>query len=96
MSIFKNLVVLGQRAAVSVGQKAVLHMLAERGGSQVIDLRPQTVGEAARAGIKALSTLGLIRLTPIIGRDECYDLRLTDLGRRAVFEIMQNLKGQTT
>lgn len=95
MSLFRNLVSFGQRAVVSVGQKAVLKMLSERGGSIVMDLRTETVGEAARKGIKAMHNVGLIRLTPIIGRDECYDLTLTPFGVRAVTEIMANMQGRT-
>lgn len=82
-----------QSMVVSVAQRAVLKMMSERGGSIAMNLSDESIGQKGREGIKRLATLGLIKLTPLVGKSEHYDVSLTDMGRAAVDQIIKNIKG---
>ena len=78
---------------VSIAQRGVLKMISERGGSIKINLGVESVGEAGRKGVQALHKMGLVRLSPLIGESESYEVSLTDVGRRVVYKIIKNIGG---
>lgn len=93
MSILQNISFEGTRSVLSIGHRAVLYMLAQRGPT-AMHLAETVVGKLARKGIEELSRWGTITLTPILGRDEYYELKLTDLGRQVVSDIERRVHGQ--
>lgn len=86
MNILKDIV-------VSVAQRAILKMLSERGGAIPMDLSEKAIGLAGRSGIQKMEKLGLLKLTPLVGQSERYDVALTDLGRNAVTQVIKSMKG---
>lgn len=87
MSVLGDLLLKGVR--LTLGHRRVLGMISERGGSVEICLTESAVGKAGREGVKALDRLGLINLVPILGRDEYYQMSITDRGRTLVDGIVR-------
>lgn len=93
MSILKHINFEGTRSVLSVGHRAVLYMLSARGPT-CMHLGENAIGKVARAGIQELAKWGTVKLTPVLGRDEYYQLELTDLGRQVADEVGRRVRGQ--
>lgn len=80
----------GFHVVLSIGQRSVLVMLAERGKSQVLD--ETNFSQAARDGLLDLQVKGLVFTTKLVGRS-AKEYTLTDLGTQVVDQIYASLKG---
>lgn len=94
MSILKHITFEGTQSVLSIGHRAVLYMLSARGPT-CMHLGENVIGKVARKGIQELAKWGTVKLTPIVGRDEYYQLELTDLGKTVADEVGKRVRGQT-
>lgn len=80
----------GLRVTVSLGQRAVLVMLAERGRRVIMN--PTQFQPHVLEGLKGLEEMGLMRINTIIGHGDSREYELTDLGAQVVDQIYASQK----
>lgn len=79
----------GYQVTLSIAQRAVLAMLAQRGRRQILD--HSTLSKQARDGLDDLVIKGLMIAIKLFGRDAA-EYVLTDLGAQVVDQIYASQK----
>lgn len=81
--------VRGYRVVLSIAQRSVLCMLAERG--RKVEMNPTNFKRQALEGLQDLHDKGLVTITELVGRvDKLY--QLTELGVQVVDQIYASQK----